>query len=182
MVYCIHRSHPHPVSGGGSRACVVAACPSAGWRSPQELLTSRRVAARKVQTLRARLIDSALWALTAGLALTTLLFSLGFSPPDAGALPLADKFGHGLMYFATYFCFLLAAVWRPGRGEGSIHGRGLFITLGVVAAGVAIEALQEFATKDRHAQLGDVLAETIGAFGAFAIHAWVRRAEGSSPR
>jgi hypothetical protein len=44
---------------------------------------------------------------------------------------------------------------------------------------VAIEALQELATTDRHAQLGDVLSEVIGAFSTLAIPAWMRRALGS---
>jgi hypothetical protein len=41
---------------------------------------------------------------------------------------------------------------------------------------VVIEALQELATTDRQAQLGDVLSEYVGAFSALAIHAWMRRA------
>jgi hypothetical protein len=136
------------------------------------------VTAWKVQTHRGRLIDATLWALTVGLALVTLLFSFDFSPPGTAWFPLADKFGHGLMYFATFFCFLLAAVWRPGRGDGPFPTKTLVFTLGVVAAGVAIEALQELATPDRHAQFGDVLAEVIGAFGALALHTWMRRAWG----
>lgn len=138
------------------------------------------MAARRTQTRRERLIDAALWAFTVGLALITLLFSFGFSPPGTGTFLLADKLGHGVMYFATSFCFLLAAVWRPGRDEGPFPRKGLVFALGLVAAGVAIEVLQELATTDRHAQLGDVLSEFIGAFGAFAIHAWMRRAWGSA--
>jgi hypothetical protein len=114
--------------------------------------------------------------LTVGLALITLLFSFDFSPPDSGWLPLADEFGHGLIYVATFFCFLLAAVWRPGRGDGPFPTKALVFALGVVATGVVIEVLQELATTDRHAQLGDVLSEFIGAFSALAIHAWMRRA------
>jgi hypothetical protein len=41
---------------------------------------------------------------------------------------------------------------------------------------VVIEALQDLATTDRQAQLGDVLSEYVGAFSALAIHAWMRRA------
>lgn len=84
------------------------------------------------------------------------------------------------MYFATFFCFLLAAVWRPGRGDSPSPRKGLVFALSVVAAGVAMEVLQELATTSRHARLGDVLSEFIGAFGAFAIHAWMRRAWGSA--
>lgn len=116
-----------------------------------------------------------------GLALITLLFSFAFSPPGTGTFLFADKFGHGLMYFATFFCFLLAAVWRPGRGDGPFPTRGLVFALGAVAVGVAVELLQEFATANRHAELGDVISEVVGAFGALALHVWVRRSWGQLP-
>jgi hypothetical protein len=136
------------------------------------------VAAWETQTRRERLIDASLWASTVGLALITLLFSIAFSPPGTGSFPLADKFGHGLMYFATFFCFLLAAVWRPGRGDGPFPRKGLVFALGTVAVGMAIEVLQELATVHRRAELGDVISEVIGAFGALAILTWMRRARG----
>jgi hypothetical protein len=41
-----------------------------------------------------------------------------------------------------------------------------------------IEVLQEAATAHRHAEVGDVLAEFIGAFGALAVHEWLRRTWG----
>jgi hypothetical protein len=129
---------------------------------------------------RGRLIDVALWTSTAALAFVTLMYSFALSPPGTGSFPLADKFGHGLMYFATFFCFLLAAVWRPGRGDGPFPKKGLIFAFSVVAAGVAVELLQEFATTNRHAELGDMIAEVVAAFGALAILAWMRRARGST--
>jgi hypothetical protein len=39
-----------------------------------------------------------------------------------------------------------------------------------------IEVLQEVATAARHVDVGDVLAEVIGVFGALAVQAWMRRA------
>ena len=126
---------------------------------------------------RGRLIDLLLWATTAGLSLLTLLFSFGLSAPGTGMFAFADKIGHGLMYFATFLCLLLAAVWRPGRGDGSFPTMALPFAIGVVIAGTAIEVLQEVATGGRHAEVGDVLAEAVGAFGALAIHTWMRRAE-----
>jgi hypothetical protein len=133
------------------------------------------VAARRTQTPRGRLIDVALWTSTAALAFVTLMYSF------AGSFPLADKFGHGLMYFATFFCFLLAAVWRPGRGDGPFPKKGLVFAFSVVAAGVAVELLQGFATTNRHAELGDMIAEVVGAFGALAILAWGCGARGARP-
>lgn len=122
-----------------------------------------------------RLIDLALWVLAAILGIVTLAFSLSLSPPGGEAFLLADKFGHGAMYFATLFCLLLAGVWRPGRGDGPFRDKGLWFAVAVVATGLVIEVLQEVATTDRHAQLGDVISEVIGAFGALAIHSWMRR-------
>ena len=136
---------------------------------------------RRTQTRLRRLIDLALWLLTTVLAAVTLAFSFGFSPPAGEAFIWADKFGHGLMYFATFFCFLLAAVWRPGRGDGPLPESGLYLAVAFVAAGLVVELLQEVTTVDRHAQLGDVLSEIIGAFGALAIHSWMQRRWGSSP-
>jgi hypothetical protein len=127
---------------------------------------------------RGRLIDIALWATTSVLTLLTLLFSFGLSPPGIGTFAFADKLGHGAMYFATLLCFLLAAVWRPGRGDGSFPTWAPLFAIGVVIAGIVIEVLQEVATTNRRAEAGDVLAEATGAFGAVAIHAWIRRTSG----
>nr|MBA2600248.1 hypothetical protein [Actinomycetota bacterium] len=91
-------------------------------------------------------------------------------------MSLADKLGHGAMYLATFLCFLLAAVWRPGRGDGPFPTSGLFFAIGVVITGIVIEVLQELATTDRQAEPGDVRAEVIGVFAALAVHAWMRRA------
>ena len=108
-----------------------------------------------------------------------MLFSFGLSPPGTSTFPLADKLGHGGVYFATFLCFLLAAVWRPGRGDGSFSTKAVPFTIGVVAAGIVIEVLQDVATTGRHAEPGDVLAELIGIFAALAVHAWMRRSSAS---
>jgi len=126
------------------------------------------------RTRRGRLIDAALWVLSVGLFLTTILFSFKVSPPG-GDFPLADKFGHGSMYFATFFCSLLAAVWRPGRGDGPFPRMGLPFAFFAVAAGVAMEVLQALTTARRHGEAGDAIGEVIGVFGALAVHSWIRR-------
>ena len=117
--------------------------------------------------------------MTVLLALLTMLFSLGLRAPGGGTFPLADKIGHGAMYLATFLCFLLAAVWRPGRGDGPFPTRALFFAIGIGIAGIVIEVLQELATTDRKGEPGDVLAEAIGVSGALAIHAWMRRTSAS---
>jgi hypothetical protein len=124
---------------------------------------------------RERRVDAALWALTAALAVLTLVFSLGVSAPGAGSFSGADKVGHGAMYFATVGCVLLAAVWRPGRGDGRWPGASAAIVVGAVVVGLAAEAIQEIATSSRHAEMGDVIAEVAGVAAAWAIHAWARR-------
>ena len=124
---------------------------------------------------RGRLIDGALWATTAVLAILTLLFSFGLSPPGTGSIALADKVGHGVMYLATFSCFLLASVWRPGRGDGWFPTRALLFATGVLIAGIVIEVLQEVATHRRRAEVGDVVAEAVGVVVALAIHTWMRR-------
>jgi VanZ family protein len=134
------------------------------------------VASPQTQARRERLVDTALWTTTAVLTLLTLLFSFGLRAPGSGSFAFADKLGHGAMYFATFLCFLLAAVWRPGRGDGSFPTRALLFAIGVVMAGIVIEVLQEVATDGRRAEVGDVVAEVAGAFGALAIHTWMRRA------
>jgi hypothetical protein len=123
--------------------------------------------------------DIALWATTVALTLLTVLFSFGLRAPGSGSFAFADKLGHGAMYFATILCFLFAAVWRPGRGDGSFPTKATLFAIGFVIAGIVVEVLQEVATPRRHAEAGDVLAEVIGAFGAFGIHAWMRRTSGS---
>jgi hypothetical protein len=105
-----------------------------------------------------------------------MLFSFGLSPPGTSSFALADKLGHGAIYFATFLCFLLAAVWRPGRGDGSFPTKARLFAIGVVAAGIVIEVSQEVASTRRHAEAGDVLAEVIGVSGALVFHAWMRRA------
>jgi hypothetical protein len=140
------------------------------------------VGAQRSPTRRGRLIDAALWTATVALALTTLLLSFALTPPGAAALGIGDKVGHGITYFATFLCLLLAAVWRPGRGAGSFPTRTLLFAIGVVIAGIVIEVLQEVATDARRAEVGDVLAEAIGTVGALAVHTWMRRTWGAYGR
>ena len=120
-------------------------------------------------------IDAALWTLTAALGIATAVFSLGAKAPGSGSFSMADELGHGAMYFATVGCLLLAGVWRPGRGDGPWPGAALAIAVGAIVVGLGVEAIQELATAERHAEIGDVVAEVVGVTAAWAIHAWARR-------
>jgi hypothetical protein len=122
-----------------------------------------------------RLIDAALWITTAALVFITLLFSFGIAAPGAGRTSLADEAGHAAIQFATTLFLLLAAVWRPGRGDGRFPTLTTAIPIAVIGASIVIEVLQEVTTRSRHAELGDVVAEAVGASGALAAHALLRR-------
>jgi VanZ family protein len=118
-------------------------------------------------------VDALLWALTVACAAATVWFSFVDPPPGAGSFTGADKIMHGVAYLATSFCFLLAAVWRPGRGPGRFPLVGQRVPFLAVGAGILIEILQGM-TATRQAEVGDVLAELVGVLAAFAIHGWLR--------
>jgi VanZ family protein len=120
-----------------------------------------------------RSIDLALFAVAALCAATTLWFSFGAPPPGASLFPGADKVGHAIAYFATTLSFLLAAVWRPRGGQRRFSRSGWLFPVAAVLAGVAIEIIQGL-DPPRSAEVGDVVAEIIGAGIATALFALVR--------
>jgi VanZ family protein len=68
---------------------------------------------------------------------------------------------------------LLAAVWRPGRGDGAFPQAGEVIVGAIVALGIAIEVLQgEFF--HRNANPRDVVADLAGALLAYLAWRGVR--------
>jgi hypothetical protein len=122
------------------------------------------------------LIDAALWAVIAMSSLITLLFSFGVTAPGADRYSIADEIGHATIQFVTTFCLLLTLVWRPGRGDGVLVSLGaLPIAGGIVGIGIVIEVMQEVGTTTRHAELGDVVAQAVGAFAAVGLHDLIRR-------
>jgi VanZ family protein len=120
------------------------------------------------------MIDRALWGLTAASAVTTLWFSFVAPPPGADLFPGADRVGHAIAYFTITLSFLLAAVWRPGRGIGRFPALGRRFPLAAIAGGGVIEILQGM-TAVRAAEVYDVAAEAIGITVAVAVHALIRR-------
>jgi VanZ family protein len=113
--------------------------------------------------------------------IATVWFSFGGSPPGADAFPGADKVDHAIAYFATSLSFLLAAVWRPGRGDGPFPTWGRWMPFLAVGAGILIEVIQG-TTGSREAEVMDVVAEVIGVAAALTIHAWLRRRDGAGRR
>ncbi len=123
-------------------------------------------------------VDGSLWALTAVCVAATLWFSFVEAPPGAGSFHGADKVMHAFAYFATSLSFLLAAVWRPGRGAGRYPVAGRVVPFVAIGAGIAIEILQGM-TATRQAEVGDVVAEVVGVAVAFAVHLWLRKTWGA---
>jgi VanZ family protein len=122
-----------------------------------------------------RTVDASLWLAALGCVALTAYYSFWGSPPGAGLFHNADKVGHAMAYFATTLSFLLAGVWRPGRGPGRLPWAEYWLPVAAVVVGIAVEIMQATLTADRKAQIGDVLAEVVGAGLALAIHLAIRR-------
>ena len=101
------------------------------------------------------------------------VFSLAAVPPGAQLFENADKVLHGVAFAGTSFLFLLAAVWRPGRGEGPFPWAATWIVLAAGVTGFAIEIVQGHAGRQRSGL--DFLADVIGVVVAIAIWDAMRR-------
>ena len=122
-----------------------------------------------------------LWAAAILCGLVTLWWSLVSLPPERHLFNGVDKLQHGLAYFVTSLLLLLAAVWRPGRGDGPFARWGVWIVGVLIAAGAGIEVLQSFIGRD--AELGDWIAEIVAvalAFGVLQAMRWASRPRASS--
>lgn len=115
-------------------------------------------------------MDIALWILGAVLSALLLFYSFVRAPALATAFPEADKLWHCLAFASTITVYLLAAVWRPGRGEGAFPRAAPVIVAAAVATAVLIEILQG-AFFHRDAQVLDAVAGSVGTLAAFG--AWI---------
>jgi VanZ family protein len=136
-----------------------------------------------LSSLRARLgpTDVVLWAAAILCGLVTLWWSLVSLPPERHLFKGVDKLQHGLAYFVTSLLLLLAAVWRPGRGDGPLARWGVWVVGALIAAGAGIEVLQSFIGRD--AELGDWIAEIVAvglAFGLLQAMRWASRPRAAS--
>lgn len=122
---------------------------------------------------RERTIDVTLWMATAASAFLTVWLSVLVSPPGTNAFDNADKWQHFVAYVVTVSLFMLAAVWRPGRGPGLFWSlRWWVLPLAVVGAG-AIEIVQGWTGREREA--ADWVAGSSGAAVAVVANLWLRR-------
>lgn len=119
------------------------------------------------------LIDGALWLCTAVSAGLTSWLSLGASPPGTSAFPHADKVEHLLAYAVTTSLFMLAAVWRPGRGEGVVWGLRKGVLPAAVTVAIVIEIAQGPIGRER--ELADAVAGGLGALAAVSGNVALRR-------
>jgi VanZ family protein len=124
-------------------------------------------------TTRVRAIDAALWTATAVCGGLTVWLSLVTSPPGTSTVEGIDKLEHLVAYATTVSLFLLAAVWRPGRGPGALWGvRNWVLPLAVVAAG-AIEIVQ--GSIGREQEFADWVSGSLGAGLAVWANVALRR-------
>ncbi len=120
-------------------------------------------------------IDPFLWTATGLCATVTLWLSVWSVPPGTSAFGGADKVEHAVAYFVTTMLFLLAAVWRPGRGDGVLAPWKWWVLVGVALAGGALEFVQS--QVGRKAEFTDWVAELIAVGAAAAVLGWMRARE-----
>ncbi len=123
-------------------------------------------------------IDRALWAAAIFCVALTLWLSLVEVPPGTSAFGGADKVEHAFAYFLTALLILLAAVWRPGRGDGVLARWRWWVVAAMVLAGGAIEIIQSFV--GREAEMADWVAEIVAVTLAVAV-LWVMRRSAARP-
>jgi VanZ family protein len=86
---------------------------------------------------------------------------------------------HGLAYVATTLLVLLAAVWRPGRGDGPFARWWWAVLVVMIAAGGLVEIVQSFI--GREAELADWVAEIVAVALAWGVLVLWRRAASPAP-
>lgn len=115
-----------------------------------------------------RALDAVLWIAAASTLATVVVFSVGPGAAPTGIFA-ADKLWHAIAYGALTGAWLLAAVWRPGRGPGRFPGGAPLILIGAAVLGALLELLQ--GVVGRFADPLDWLANLVGA--ALAAAAWL---------
>lgn len=122
-------------------------------------------------------LDIVLWIV----AVVSSALTIGFSvlpPPTVATSTMSDKPWHFLAYFVTVGSLLLAAVWRPGRGDGRFPRAGIWIVVGAIVVGIALELVQG-SLLDRQMEFVDAIADTLGTLAAYGAWAGLRRWVGS---
>lgn len=102
------------------------------------------------------------------------LFSFSIMELDTGSLniPYADKITHFIFYMGFAFAGCLCLRERT-MGKLSLRKTLTIVLFFAILYGILIEILQYTITTDRMAELGDVLANTLGAFAGIGLIRWV---------
>nr|MBA2599586.1 VanZ family protein [Actinomycetota bacterium] len=125
-------------------------------------------------------MDPTVWT-TSWLLLALVVF-LSLVPESPVALSDGvDKIAHGFAYAALTLSFLLAGVWRPGRGRGRYPMGAIWIVVAAVAVGVAIEIVQDIESY-RSMDAFDAVADALGAAVGASIWAALKIVDGSKNR
>ena len=124
-------------------------------------------------------VDAALWVASAVCVGLTTWLSLIAVPPGTSSFAWIDKVQHFVAYLVTASVLYLAAVWRPGRGDGIASRRSGVTIVALLAAAVAVEIVQRSVGRD--ADLLDWLAGGTGIVIAFGAISYVRRRSASTP-
>lgn len=108
------------------------------------------------------LVDAALWCAWAVCLAAVVVGSVNDVSITPVAFPHVDKVVHVASYFALTCLLLLAAVWRPGRGEGPYATAGRAAVAAVILLGVVLEMVQAGMT-ERQSDVVDAAANAVGA-------------------
>jgi len=88
--------------------------------------------------------------------------------PVLVSIPFKDKIVHFLFYFILFY------LWKKALNVKEIKNQ-IKIVFVVVLYGIIIEVFQGIFTSDRHADIFDVLANTLGAVSAFVFLRFVNK-------
>ena len=88
--------------------------------------------------------------------------------PSLVSIPYKDKIVHFIFYFVLFY------FWKKALNACEFK-RQLKLVLILVAYGIIIEVLQWMFTKDRHADIYDVIANALGAVTALVFLRFVNK-------
>ena len=102
------------------------------------------------------------------------LFSFPAMDMDPGSfnVPYADKITHFIFYLVFAFVGCMSVRERTMGNLGLVKTTRVVLVLAIIY-GILIEILQYTLTTDRMAELGDVFANTLGAFAGIGLIRWV---------
>lgn len=92
--------------------------------------------------------------------------------PGSFNVPYADKITHFIFYLVFAFVGCMSVRERTMGNLGLVKTTRIVLVLAIIY-GILIEILQYTLTTDRMAELGDVFANTLGAFAGIGLIRWV---------